>query len=212
MEKKCKIDNCGNIGKLHKNGRRYFTKGMCVKHYARLLRYKNPEYVTKFDKRPAIITGDTALIPLGVNGKHGYTIVDKEFAYLAGECNWTLHPYGYAYGRGSGGKMKYIHKLVVPNIPRGLVRDHINRDKLDNRKANIRVTTQKNNSFNRGSDRNTSSEYKGVSYSKKAAKWRAYITENGRFKHLGYFLNEYDAAMAYNKRASELHGEFAYFN
>ena len=66
--------------------------------------------------------------------------------------------------------------------------------------------------MNRKSDRNTSSQYKGVSYFKQTNKWISYITYNNKRIHLGLFKNELKAAIAYNKKAIELFGEFAYLN
>lgn len=89
--------------------------------------------------------------------------------------------------------------------------DHINGNGLDNRKKNLRICTNQENSFN-GLKKNGLNKYKGVSWSKRMNKYRAYIKVNYKQKHLGSFDNEINAAIAYNNAAKKLHGEFAKLN
>ena len=56
------------------------------------------------------------------------------------------------------------------------------------------------------------SRYKGVCWDKKRCKWKAQIAIHGERKQLGRFDNEVDAALAYDKFASENFGEFAKTN
>jgi hypothetical protein len=91
--------------------------------------------------------------------------------------------------------------------------DHRNRDGLDNRRENLRLATRYQNAIN--SDKvnpNCSSDYKGVSYIVHAGKWQAAISCNGKKYYLGIFSNEADAAIAYNRKAVELFGEYAKIN
>lgn len=92
--------------------------------------------------------------------------------------------------------------------------DHINHDTLDNRRENLRICTSSNNAMNRikPMGRKYSSKYKGVH--KKHNKWTACVRlkENRKLICLGYFLTEEDAAIAYDAKAKELFGEFAYLN
>jgi hypothetical protein len=74
--------------------------------------------------------------------------------------------------------------------------DHINRDSLDNRIENLRVLTNQQNQFNRNA--------KGYSFHKRNNKWQTRIVINGKYKYLGYFDKEQDAAIAYLK-AKEIH-------
>jgi hypothetical protein len=91
--------------------------------------------------------------------------------------------------------------------------DHVNGDKLDNRKENLRRATQQENLRNKAkTESKTSSKYKGVSWHSTANRWRAYIVVDYKQIYLGLFDSEEDAAVAYNVKASELFGEFARLN
>jgi len=114
-------------------------------------------------------------------------------------------------------KSKKIHKLVadafILNLENLRCVDHIDRDKINNRLSNLRWVSCQQNNQNRSKLKNTSSMHKGVHFHKKAQKWVAYIMHNYHRIHLGYFLNEADAAFAYNRKAYELFGEdFAVLN
>jgi len=115
--------------------------------------------------------------------------------------------YAVRHGKGPHYKVLSMHRqIVVPS--RGLECDHINQDGLDNRRANLRLCTDAQNSHNQRS-RCGSSKFKGVTFRKDRKKWTAQITLNGKQRHLGYFLNEEDAARRYDKAACELFGDFA---
>ncbi len=96
----------------------------------------------------------------------------------------------------------------------GLVVDHINHNGLDNRKENLRICTVAENCRNsRPSKRkNKLSKYKGVSFDKKRKVYRVLIWHNKKQYFLGTFKNETEAAKAYDRKARELFGEFAYLN
>jgi hypothetical protein len=94
-----------------------------------------------------------------------------------------------------------------------LIVDHINGDKNDNRKENLRCCSANENLQNRRKARtNKSSRFKGVSYFKPTDKWKAEIKSNKNHVYIGLFLSEIAAANAYNFYAKELHGDFANFN
>lgn len=94
--------------------------------------------------------------------------------------------------------------------------DHINGIRHDNRIENLRAATRSTNSQNQTVQKcKKSSQYKGVSYSNAVRmknKWVAYITLNKKRTYLGSFSSEEEAALAYNKKAIELFGEFAKLN
>ena len=90
--------------------------------------------------------------------------------------------------------------------------DHINGDRLDNRKENLRFCTLSQNSMNKRGRSSRTSKYKGVCYAKRRNKWQASIRVDGKERFLGYFNNEEDAAKAYDEAALKFYKEFAKIN
>jgi len=103
-----------------------------------------------------------------------------------------------------------MHREVL-HIREGFVIDHINRNGLDNRRANLRPATVAQNAQN-SSKRKNRSGYKGVWYAKDKRKWRAAIWHNNKREHLGYFDSPRRAALSYDAAAKKYHKEFASFN
>lgn len=107
-----------------------------------------------------------------------------------------------------------LHRVILERMTgRPLAKieltDHINEDKLDNRRANLRIATNAENLQNRGKYRTNTSGFKGVSWDRGRGKWRANIGVNGKYIHLGYFTTPEAAHEAYCAAALEMHGEFA---
>lgn len=91
--------------------------------------------------------------------------------------------------------------------PRTEMIDHINRDRSDNRFANLREATRGQNQVNSGKPSNNSSGFKGVR--RRYGRWFAQIKKSGKHYHLGYFSTPEEAHRAYCTAAIKLHGEFA---
>ena len=157
---------------------------------------------------------DKSFISVTLN-KGAVAIVDLEFKEFVESMNWHLHADGYAYGRNKKlKKMQYMHRAIM-NAPVGVEVDHINHDKLDNRKCNLRLCTSSQNKaaaikYKTWADK--ASIYKGVGWNKHAGKWIARIKVNKKSIHLGVFIDEQEAALAYNKKAVDFFGEFAVIN
>ena len=96
-----------------------------------------------------------------------------------------------------------MHRIIL-NAQAGQLVDHINHDRLDNQKYNLRICDHQQNAFNSRKAKNKSSKYKGI--------WRAKIRHNQNYIGLGSHETEEEAAIAYNLKAKELFGEFAYLN
>ena len=100
----------------------------------------------------------------------------------------------------------------LPNPHNKKFVDHIDGDRKNNNLSNLRWATAEENQRNRLKQKNTSSIYKGVTYSKKNKKWEARIRINGKNKFIGYFKNEEDAGRAYDEKALQLFGDYAKLN
>lgn len=96
----------------------------------------------------------------------------------------------------------------IMNAAKGYKVDHINHNTLDNRKSNLRLCTQAQNTRNRIKPSTNTSGFKGVSKQKNMEKWRAAIAGY----YLGLFKSKEEAARAYDRKAKELFGEFASVN
>lgn len=108
-------------------------------------------------------------------------------------------------------KTTYVHTLVAESFlghstDSGLVVDHIDGDKLNNRAENLQIVTNRDNTSTcyRVNEDSFSSDFVGVSYYKKTDRWRAKIYYNEINIHLGYYNNEEDASDAYQKALGEL--------
>ena len=140
-------------------------------------------------------------------GKHA--LVDDADYESLNQLRWHYSNRGYAQRNGT-----LMHRVIMAT-PIGLDTDHINGDKLDNRKSNLRICTRQENCLNKVGKRNNAlSQYKGVYLLKtgKYSYWRADITRGKSILQIGYFKNERHAAMAYDLWAKDLHGEFAKTN
>ena len=133
-------------------------------------------------------------------------IVDKSDADQVLKSLWQVSSDGYV-GRAEG----RLHRLLL-NVPRDLQVDHINGDRSDNRRLNLRICTREQNSRNRKIPSNNISGYKGVYFRSDKKQWMACIRADGIKYHLGYFETREDAALAYNDAAVKYHSEFARLN
>ena len=80
------------------------------------------------------------------------------------------------------------------------------------RLGNLRIVSRSQNLTNQSIRSTNTSGYRGVSWQKTAGKWKAQVVSNGKISYLGLFTTPEDAALAYDKAANELHGEFARLN
>ena len=142
---------------------------------------------------------DHKLIPL-TKGK--FAKVDNEDFERVRDHFWN-----YNEGRALG-KSGLMHRFIM-NCPSDKIVDHINHDALDNRKINLRIGSRQNNNVNTRS-RGGSSKYKGVSFATDGSKWISRLKHKDKTYRLGRFTNEEDAGRAYDLKAVEIHGEWAY--
>lgn len=136
-----------------------------------------------------------------------YALVDDDDFDFLNQWKWYFNS-GYAV---RGNKEKILMHRVVNHTSKGIITDHINGDKLDNRKCNLRDCTNEENQMNRGAQANNTSGYKGVTWSNKAGKWYAQIQYHGKRKHLGSYNTPQEASEVYNKEAKILFKGFCHF-
>jgi hypothetical protein len=134
----------------------------------------------------------------------------KRYKWRAHHVKHMIHGIIYA-SSGTGSDTILMHRLIMKPTA-GLQVDHINRATTDNRRGNLRVCTASENMVNRIKRPGSSSDYRGVCFVKRTGKWRASIKIKGKAHYLGTFDNEIDAAMAYDARAPEFHGQYAILN
>lgn len=139
--------------------------------------------------------------------------VDVEDFERVLERHWHIDDKGYArtniWSDGKKSSAPRMHRLITGEADASLHVDHINGDKLDNRKSNLRVVTCSENLMNRGKQSNNSSGYKGVIFDKSRNKWRAEIAFNKERKYLGRFDSAEEASQAYREATVKYHGEHA---
>jgi hypothetical protein len=155
-------------------------------------------------------------------------LVKEMFQYEKGKLFWkknpgnqihtgsiagTIKPDGYCRIE-IDGKSYYLHRLIFlyhnGYLPKYI--DHIDGNPRNNIVVNLREVTFSQNRMNSRKIKNTSSIYKGVNFHKRINKWQVRIGKAGERIHLGYYTTEEKAALAYNKAALELFGEYARLN
>lgn len=154
-------------------------------------------------------------IPLS-QGK--FALVDDDDYDFIMQWKWCFNT-GYAVrsqhicmvGKKDKSKMILMHR-VVNKTPKGMETDHIDLDRLNNQKKNLRNATRRQNTRNIKKFINGTSKFKGVCWKKREKKWQVRIRTGKKRVHLGLFTSESDAARAYNVAALKFHGEFAHLN
>ena len=145
------------------------------------------------------------------------TLIDDEDYPLLTRYKWHLTANGAVQGSiptgRRGSKHILMHRMIM-NAPPNVQVDHKNGDRLDNRKENLRLCNNAENNRNVGlrKKKGRTSPYKGVSWCKNTNKWRAGITLNYRWIHLGRFIDPKEAALAYDNAAMLYFGEFSRTN
>ncbi len=140
--------------------------------------------------------GATLRVPLLDQDGHvrAYATIDADDRRV-GDRRWC-YSNGYVVGT-EGRPRPRLHRMILgldPNDPRQ--GDHVNRNPLDNRRANLRIATHPQNSQNKGSSPGSSSAYRGVSWDRRRQLWKATAGVNGRQVQIGRFDSESEAAMA----------------
>ena len=186
----CKVKDCGE---------KYRTNGYCDKHYSQIKKQGKILTRTRSCGNGHNCCGDYYEVCL-YNIKQeevGRALVDKDDYDKVKNIKWHL-----ANGYVESGKPKVKLHQFISGKKEGFVIDHINHNKLDNRKQNLRHCTKSQNGMNRKS--------KGCYFKKELNKWVALIRLNNRSIHLGYFEEKNKAVKVRREAEQKYFGEFAY--
>ena len=197
---KHKHDKC-----IHCGREGVYSKGLCYRHWKQLKDYgefkdNNPR--TKFDLNEIILYDDNY-------EEKCRAIIDIEDVDKVNFTSWYLDKNGYVISKCKQTKNKgiYLHRLIL-NAEKMDVVDHINHNTLDNRKENLRLCTQQENTFNNTNNRknlNKDSEEKGIF--RRSGKWEARIMYNYKNIYLGRYINKEDAIKARKQAEIKYFGE-----
>jgi hypothetical protein len=156
-----------------------------------------------------IVRGEVAFV---YSTSLAFSLLDAEDAHLISNRRWCTDTNRYWVAK-INNKQVRLHRLVM-NCKDDEFIDHINGDRSDNRKLNLRVCTVAENCMNKGHQKNNTSGYKGGSKyeTKTGPRWRACCKSNENHIKLNGFLTAEQAAAAYNNLAIKLHGKFARLN
>lgn len=141
-------------------------------------------------------------------------LVDDEDFDLVSRYKWHVlkRKNGRCYAGTQSLKTRlYMHRLILNLDDKNIQVDHKDNNGLNNQRHNMRECIKSQNMHNVG-NKYGSSIYKGVYFNNKSKKWRSQIKCNNIKINLGSFANEVEAAIAYNNKAVELHGDFARLN
>ncbi len=210
---KCKekCDVCGKSGAEL----RYCTKydqTLCNKHRHHMKRHGKILNRTKYNQNEYMSMGDkTEIILYNMSGiEKGKTIIDTEDIEKCKKYKWCLRKDGYvtrSYRNLDGTKNSMLLHRYLMNMPTLFV-DHIDLNPTNNSKKNLRLCNYQQNTWNKLNCKKNTSGYSGVSYDKRANKWRARIYKKHEI-YLGLFNKKEDAIAARLAAEKEYFGEFA---
>lgn len=122
------------------------------------------------------------------------------------QWSWSVDPRGYLAATVNNHHKTLHNYLMQPS--KGLVVDHINGNRLDNRKKNLRVCTPHQNSMNKGKSKNNQTGVTGVSMTP-GGKYRARIMVNRKEIRLGHYETLAEATKARKLAEIKFFGEYA---
>ncbi len=151
-------------------------------------------------------------------GKHFAQVDDEDYEWL-NQWYWmavprkgTVYVQRRYYDEQLGRKVQIqMHRVILGITDPEIIIDHKDHNGLNCQRNNIRIATRTQNACNSRKDRGKSI-YIGVYWKPKDRKFEAYIRMNNIKHYIGRFDNEETAAKARDKKAIELHGEFAHLN
>lgn len=203
-------DVCGSKYKISYN--RKSSKFLCQKHSGQMVKFGSIQKRTMMDKNNIIIKNNYAEIELYNRNCDivGYSKIDIEDIEKVKEYKWGTNNTGYVSSTHKYGKKLMLNRFIVDCTDLSVVVDHINHDKLDNRKENLRICTQQQNVMNSSISKLNTSGFKGVHFSKNTNKWCSRISFKGGRIVLGYYKDIKDAIKVRKEAEEKYFGEYAY--
>jgi len=204
--KECKVVGCN---------RSYRAKGYCDTHDRQIKKYgkifkrisSDPNEIILHENYAEIVLYNRHILGVEQTEK-ARTLISLEDVERCSNLKWYLSGTLYVC---SGGKEKaiYLHKLIMNGSKDNYV-DHINHNKLDNRRLNLRICTNQQNAMNRVKAIDNTSGTTGVTWHKASDSWLAKIGCKHKCIHLGIYKNKEDAIKARKEAEVKYFGEFRY--
>lgn len=139
------------------------------------------------------------------NTKQPFIIDCEDYENIKEYC-WSENKDGYIISRDKAtGRNIFLHRKIIKS--KGMI-DHINRNKKDNRKINLRIVTPQQNCMNRGLQSNNKSGVSGIYYDKNRKRWVAHLTLNGK-KHFKRFKTMNEAITCRKQYEEQYFKEYA---
>ena len=147
----------------------------------------NKEFLTALNKKYNKIEIDGDIAKIYFYNSDRYAIIDAEDVDKIKDYCWVDNPKKYYPFAFINGKHIDLHRLIMPNDNKNFVTDHINRQPLDNRKCNLRITTQMQNCWNRNLSIANKTGYKNITYVKSRDRYSVSVSRNYKRYYLGYY-------------------------
>jgi len=205
------IRTCSVCGKTSDEtevyNREKFGKTLCRRHYKQMNYQGEIHERSRNDPNEIILHENHAEIVIydRKQNEKARVKIDLEDIGKVSVFKWHMSARGYIQTN-SQNKLK-LHRLIN-STPEGLFTDHINGDKLDNRKCNLRTATRSQNGMNRCLHSNNTSGVTGVYLEKNTGLWRVSIKVNSELIIIGRFSVKADAIKARRAAEMEYFGEF----
>lgn len=201
--RKCEI--CGSTKRVTHYRR---TKYLCRKHYEKALKEEGRSRTIHSRNEIVYSDGYAEIILYNIRCEEvARTKINLEDVDKVKQFKWGLTEHGYVVALVEG-KRTYLHKFLIDKNNSSYI-DHINGNRLDNRKSNLRKCTNQQNCCNTRLSKNNSSGITGVYWSKEKNKWTAQIMVNRKCIYLGRYDNIDEAIKARREAEYKYFGKFS---
>jgi hypothetical protein len=193
---KCKVDSCNQEVK---------QLGYCTKHYKQYYRHGKILERTRFDPNE-IISFDTyaeiVIYDKYNNPKDIKIIIDLDDIDKVKNLKWSIDSKGYPITTINKTEKVRLHRYIL-GLQEDLPVDHINKNRLDNRKINLRLATNSDNNANKSMQKNNTSGFTGVTWDKNQNKWMVVVQYYKESYNLGHYKDK-DVAISVRLKGEQL--------